>query len=94
MPTVEIDPRAEEEARVAFLWYLDRSENAAAGFQQDCELAVQRIAAAPTRLDTGRWRTAPLPLRSLSIRADLLDRPEQSSRDRGCTSAPQAWLLE
>jgi plasmid stabilization system protein ParE len=48
MPVVEIDPRAEEEARVAFLWYLDRSENAAAGFQRDFELAVQRIAEAPT----------------------------------------------
>ena len=30
---VELDPRAEEEARVAFLWYLERSERAAAAFE-------------------------------------------------------------
>ena len=48
MPLVEIDPRAEEEARAAFLWYLDRSENTAAGSQRDFELTVQRIAEAPT----------------------------------------------
>ena len=32
---VELDPRAEEEARAAFLWYLERSERAAAAFERE-----------------------------------------------------------
>jgi plasmid stabilization system protein ParE len=45
---VELDPRAEEEARAAFLWYLERSEGAAAAFEREIERAIERISEAPT----------------------------------------------
>lgn len=45
---VELDPRAEEEARAAFLWYLERSERAAAAFEREIESAVSQIGDAPT----------------------------------------------
>jgi plasmid stabilization system protein ParE len=44
---VELDPRAEEEARVAFLWYLERSERAAAAFEREIERALERIGEDP-----------------------------------------------
>jgi plasmid stabilization system protein ParE len=44
---VELDPRAEEEARVAFLWYLERSERAAAAFEREIERAIERIGQSP-----------------------------------------------
>jgi len=37
---VELDPNAEQEARAAFLWYLERSERAAAAFESEIERAV------------------------------------------------------
>jgi len=40
---VELDPRAEEEARAAVLWYRERSERAAAAF----ESAIERIGESP-----------------------------------------------
>jgi plasmid stabilization system protein ParE len=51
MPTWQliIDPRAEEEARAAFLWYLDRSSRAAEGFQVALEEALTSVAEAPHR---------------------------------------------
>jgi plasmid stabilization system protein ParE len=45
---VELDPRAEEEARAAFLWYLERNERAAAAFEGEVESAVTQIGDAPT----------------------------------------------
>lgn len=44
---VELDPRAEEDARVAFLWYLERSERAAAAFEREIERAIERIGEDP-----------------------------------------------
>jgi plasmid stabilization system protein ParE len=48
MLPVEIDPRAEEEARTAFLWYLERSERAAVAFERELARAIERIGEAPT----------------------------------------------
>jgi plasmid stabilization system protein ParE len=45
---VEFEPRAEEEARAAFVWYLDRSERAAAAFEREIDSAVAQIGDAPT----------------------------------------------
>lgn len=45
---VELDPRAEEEARAAFLWYLERSERAANAFEREIDRAIERIGEAPT----------------------------------------------
>jgi plasmid stabilization system protein ParE len=45
---VELDPRAEEEARAAFFWYLERSERAAAAFERETESAVTQMGEAPT----------------------------------------------
>ena len=44
---VELDPQAEQEAHAAFLWYLERSERAAAAFEQEIEQAIERIGEAP-----------------------------------------------
>lgn len=46
---IVIDPRAEDEARAAFLWYLDRSPSAAEDFQVALEAALASIAEAPRR---------------------------------------------
>ncbi len=46
---VELDPRAEEEARAAFLWYRERSERAAAAFEQEIEAAIDQIGESPAR---------------------------------------------
>ena len=45
---VELDPRAEEEARAAFLWYLERSERVAEAFEHEFDRAIERISEAPT----------------------------------------------
>lgn len=45
---VELDPRAEHEARAAFRWYLERSERAAIAFQREIDQAIERIGEAPT----------------------------------------------
>jgi plasmid stabilization system protein ParE len=45
---VELDPRAEDEARAAFLWYLERSERAAVAFEREIESAIDQIGEAPT----------------------------------------------
>jgi plasmid stabilization system protein ParE len=45
---VELDPRAEDEARAAFVWYLERSERAAAAFEREIERAIERIGENPT----------------------------------------------
>jgi plasmid stabilization system protein ParE len=44
---VELDPRAEREARDAFAWYLERSERAAAAFEREIERALAAIGEAP-----------------------------------------------
>ena len=44
---VELDPRAEEEARAAFVWYLERSERAAAAFELEIRSAIEQISEAP-----------------------------------------------
>lgn len=45
---VELDPRAEQEARAAFVWYLERSPRAADAFEREVARAVERIGEAPT----------------------------------------------
>ncbi|MDD9942873.1 MAG: type II toxin-antitoxin system RelE/ParE family toxin [Myxococcales bacterium] len=45
---VEFDPRAEEEARAAFLWYLERSGKAADAFERELARAIERVGEAPT----------------------------------------------
>lgn len=45
---VELDPRAEQEARAAFHWYRERSERAAEAFQHEIGRAIARIGEAPT----------------------------------------------
>ena len=45
---VELDPRAEEEARAAFRWYRERSERAATALEREIELAIKQIGDAPT----------------------------------------------
>jgi plasmid stabilization system protein ParE len=45
---VEIDPRAEDEARAAFRWYLERSEHAADAFEREVQRALERIGENPT----------------------------------------------
>ena len=45
---VEIEPRAEEEARAAFLWYFERSAHAAIAFEQEFGTAIERIGETPT----------------------------------------------
>ena len=49
---VELDPRAEQEARAAFLWYLERSARAAVAFESEIERAFERISEAPTTYPT------------------------------------------
>jgi plasmid stabilization system protein ParE len=44
---VELDPRAEREAREAFTWYLERSERAAAAFEREIERALIAIGESP-----------------------------------------------
>jgi plasmid stabilization system protein ParE len=44
---VELDPRAEEEARAAVLWYRERSERAAAAFERELESAIEQIGESP-----------------------------------------------
>ena len=44
---VELDPRAEEEARAAVLWYRERSERAAAAFERELEAAIEQIGESP-----------------------------------------------
>jgi plasmid stabilization system protein ParE len=44
---VELDPRAEEEARAAFLWHSERSERAAAAFEREFESAIEQIGERP-----------------------------------------------
>jgi plasmid stabilization system protein ParE len=61
---VELDPRAEDEARAAFLWYLERSERAAAAFEHEIAQAIERIGEAPTVY----------PLVDQELRRYLLDR--------------------
>jgi plasmid stabilization system protein ParE len=45
---VELDPRAEEEARAAVLWYRERNERAAAALEREIESAIEQIAESPT----------------------------------------------
>jgi plasmid stabilization system protein ParE len=44
---VELDPKAEQEARAAFLWYLERSPRAAEAFEREVERAIVRIGETP-----------------------------------------------
>jgi len=44
---VELDPRAEEEARAAYRWYRERSERAAAAFEHEILSAIELIGASP-----------------------------------------------
>jgi plasmid stabilization system protein ParE len=46
---IELDPRAEAEARAAFLWYFWRSPAAANGFRHDLENTLRQVADAPRR---------------------------------------------
>ena len=61
---VELDPRAEEEARAAFLWYRERSERTAAAFEQEIEAAIEQIGESPARY----------PVAEGELRRFLLDR--------------------
>lgn len=46
---VDLHPEAIAEARVAFEWYRERSEQAASAFLSELDNAVEQIAEAPTR---------------------------------------------
>jgi plasmid stabilization system protein ParE len=46
---VEFHPRALEEARAAYQWYMARSTAAASAFLSEIDLALARIAEAPDR---------------------------------------------
>ncbi|HEX7478723.1 MAG TPA: type II toxin-antitoxin system RelE/ParE family toxin [Polyangiales bacterium] len=45
---VELDPRAEQEARATFQWYLERSPRTAVMFEQELDRAIACIGEAPT----------------------------------------------
>ncbi len=44
---LQFHPRALEEARAAYRWYKERSEQAAEAFLSETDLAVERIGGAP-----------------------------------------------
>lgn len=46
---LEIDTRAEREARSAFLWYLERDEGVAVRFEAVFRQALAKLAASPLR---------------------------------------------
>ena len=59
MKEIRFHPAARRELLRAAAWYLQRSENAAAGFEAEIDHAVQRIGEAPERYaitKTGRRR--------------------------------------
>jgi plasmid stabilization system protein ParE len=61
---VELDPRAEAEAREAFRWYLDRSPRAAEAFERELTSAIEQIGESP----------ATFPVIDDGIRRFMLDR--------------------